>query len=103
MKPTNEPSRRQFLAASSSLVLAGSVAALDEKNTTPDSRLALQGGTKAVAEPMPKLVRWGEPERERLRAAERQHASERNNEARQRAPGKSARHGAVSPCSMVDT
>src|SRR5438105_737298 len=70
MKPKNGPSRRQFLATSSSLVLAGSVAALDDKTTTTaaDSRLALQGGPKAVSEPMPKLVRWGEPERERLNA-----------------------------------
>ena len=70
MKANNETSRREFLAASSSLVLAGSLAALDEKNPTPaaDSRLALQGGPKAVSEPMPKLVRWGEPERERLNA-----------------------------------
>jgi dTDP-4-amino-4,6-dideoxygalactose transaminase len=68
MKANNEPSRRQFLATSSSLVLAGSVAALDEKNAATDSRLALHGGPKAVSEPMPKLVRWGEPERERLNA-----------------------------------
>src|SRR5437899_11220023 len=68
MKANNETSRREFLAASSSLVLAGSLAVLDEKNTTPaaDSRLALLGGPKAVSEPMPRLVRWGEPERERL-------------------------------------
>jgi dTDP-4-amino-4,6-dideoxygalactose transaminase len=67
---SNEASRREFLAASSSLVLAGSLAALDEKDkaTASASRLALHGGPKAVSEPMPRLVRWGEPERERLNA-----------------------------------
>ncbi len=70
MKANNETSRREFLAASSSLVLAGSLAALDEKDKTAasDSRLALHGGHKAVSEPVPRLVRWGEPERERLNA-----------------------------------
>src|SRR5260370_33146588 len=70
MKPTNESSRRQFLAASSSLVLAGSLAGQEGKDTTPasDSRLALLGGQKAVPEPVSRLVRWGEPERERLNA-----------------------------------
>jgi dTDP-4-amino-4,6-dideoxygalactose transaminase len=67
---SNEASRREFLAASSSLVLAGSLAALDEKDQEPASRsqLAMHGGPKAVSEPMPRLVRWGEPERERLNA-----------------------------------
>jgi dTDP-4-amino-4,6-dideoxygalactose transaminase len=70
MKPENEKSRRQFLAASSSLILAGSLAGQDAKNATPasDSRLALHGGPKAVRDPLPRLVRWGEPERERLNA-----------------------------------
>jgi len=70
MKSKQETSRREFLAASSSLVLASSLAALDEKDQTPASRsqLAVHGGPKAVSEPMPRLVRWGEPERERLNA-----------------------------------
>jgi dTDP-4-amino-4,6-dideoxygalactose transaminase len=70
MKPKNVTSRREFLAASSGLIVAGSVFALDEKNSTSasGSSLALHGGPKVVTEPMPRLVRWGEPERERLNA-----------------------------------
>src|SRR5262249_45383036 len=35
---------------------------------TSPARLALLGGEKAVREPLPRLVRWGDPERERLDA-----------------------------------
>jgi dTDP-4-amino-4,6-dideoxygalactose transaminase len=62
-------SRRDFLAASSGALGAGSVrgaAAEDPAGRSP--RLALHGGEKAVREPLPRLVRWGEPERERLNA-----------------------------------
>ena len=60
-------SRRRFLAASSSVLVAGGLQAQDAKDApTPEDRLALHGGKKAVQERLPRLVRWGEPERERL-------------------------------------
>ncbi len=64
-------SRRRFLAASSGALVAGSVYgqdAKDGKDAAAGTRLALHGGPKAVTTPPPKLVRWGEPERERLNA-----------------------------------
>jgi dTDP-4-amino-4,6-dideoxygalactose transaminase len=70
MKSTKHASRRQFLAASSGLVLAGSLSGQDPKNAVANdhSRLALEGGPKTVRESMPRFIRWGEPERERLNA-----------------------------------
>jgi perosamine synthetase len=70
VKARKHTSRRQFLAASSNLVLAGSIVGQDAKHTTGNdsSRLALLGGQKTVPEPVPHLIRWGEPERERLNA-----------------------------------
>src|SRR5262245_12995281 len=60
-------SRRRFLAASSTGLLAGGLQGQDTRaSQAADSRLALEGGTKAVREGLPRLVRWGEPERERL-------------------------------------
>jgi dTDP-4-amino-4,6-dideoxygalactose transaminase len=67
MKPKTHFSRRDFLAASSGAVVAGSVLA-QESAAAPTTQLALHGGQKAVADPLPRLVRWGEPERERLNA-----------------------------------
>jgi dTDP-4-amino-4,6-dideoxygalactose transaminase len=59
---SSAPTRREFLAASTAAVAAGSatlsVAGEPEK-------LAIDGGQKAVG-PAPKHVRWGEPEREQL-------------------------------------
>jgi dTDP-4-amino-4,6-dideoxygalactose transaminase len=70
MKSRKQTSRRQFLAASSSLVLAGSLPSQDGKDTAAkdSSRLALHGGQKMVPDPLPRFIRWGEPERERLNA-----------------------------------
>lgn len=63
-------SRREFLAASSAALLTG---ALTPANATAAesgaaTKLAINGGEKAVKQ-SPKLpIRWGEPERERLNA-----------------------------------
>src|SRR5881409_2776272 len=64
MKTGNRLSRRRFLAASSGAFAAGTMRGA----IGADSRLALDGGPKAVRESMPRLVRWGEPERQRLNA-----------------------------------
>jgi dTDP-4-amino-4,6-dideoxygalactose transaminase len=69
MKRRSSPSRRRFLAASSSFLIAGQLAGREAKQTpAADTRLALEGGPKAVPGPLPRLVRWGEPERARLNA-----------------------------------
>ena len=60
--------RRDFLAASSGALVATSLASETASAAAPTSQLALHGGQKAVADPLPRLVRWGEPERERLNA-----------------------------------
>jgi perosamine synthetase len=68
---TSDPiSRREFLAASSAAVLASALTPGSSlgAEAAPASKLALNGGEKAVR-PSPKLpLRWGEPERERLNA-----------------------------------
>src|SRR5687767_5703872 len=64
-------SRRKFLAASSSTVLAatlpGAVAA-ESCTASTASKLALNGGAKAVKQTAKLPIRWGDPERERLNA-----------------------------------
>jgi perosamine synthetase len=71
VKPPDELSRRDFLAASGAVLAAsgaaGAVAA--EPSTPTDSKLAINGGPKAVQEKLVPVKRWGEPERERLNAA----------------------------------
>jgi perosamine synthetase len=66
MRPRSDLSRRNFIAGSSAALVARPVRAVDAR--TPGARLAIDGGPKGVREPMPRLVRWGEPERERLNA-----------------------------------
>src|SRR4051812_43630055 len=66
MRPVPELSRREFLAASGALASAG--AALPVIAAADTNALAIGGGPKAVAGPLPPLVRWGEPEREQLSA-----------------------------------
>jgi dTDP-4-amino-4,6-dideoxygalactose transaminase len=67
MKPDRHPTRRRFLAASSGALVAGSLPGQDDKPAAAaDTRLALNGGPKAVTEAAPRLVRWGQPERDRL-------------------------------------
>jgi perosamine synthetase len=69
-KQSDEISRRQFLAASSGMLLTGA-ATLHGEQSKPAAqlpKLALQGGEKVVKQ-SPKLpIRWGDPERERLNA-----------------------------------
>ncbi|MBI3463571.1 MAG: DegT/DnrJ/EryC1/StrS family aminotransferase [Planctomycetes bacterium] len=60
-------SRRDFLAASSGAMVAASLLT-EDATAAPTSSLAIHGGQKAVPTPLPRLVRWGEPERERLNA-----------------------------------
>jgi len=66
----SHPSRRDFLAASSAALATGNRLSADEPKdaATRPAQLALHGGPKTVREPLPKRVRWGEPERERLSA-----------------------------------
>jgi dTDP-4-amino-4,6-dideoxygalactose transaminase len=68
MQSPNPASRRQFLATTSGLLFAGGLSARDGKDPAAAARLALEGGPKAVREPVPRLVRWGAAERERLTA-----------------------------------
>lgn len=66
MDPDDSVSRREFLALSSAALGAGALAGADAPPAPP--RLALHGGQKAVGERMPKLVRWGAPEKAQLDA-----------------------------------
>ena len=61
-------SRREFLAASSTAVLASGLVnpAIAESSSAP--KLALHGGEKTVKQSAKLPIRWGEPERERLNA-----------------------------------
>jgi dTDP-4-amino-4,6-dideoxygalactose transaminase len=67
MKRKYPLSRRHLLAASSSVLLTGGLQGQGTtEGQTVDSRLALEGGKKVIRQRLPRLVRWGEPERERL-------------------------------------
>jgi dTDP-4-amino-4,6-dideoxygalactose transaminase len=67
MKPHRRVSRRHFLAASSSLLIASQLPGAEEKSETKSaSKLAVQGGEKAVKVRVPKVARWGDLERDRL-------------------------------------
>ncbi len=69
-KPLSSLSRRDFLAASSAALLAGTLEGAQEKATEAPAaaKLALHGGEKAVKQSVKLPIRWGEPERERLNA-----------------------------------
>ena len=61
--------RRKFVAATSALLAAHQIRGATAYTANSDSaKLALKGGPKAVTLPQGKLVRWGEPERQRLSA-----------------------------------
>lgn len=60
-------SRREFVAASSGLLIAGSAHGRQPQETD-SSKLALHGGKKSVTSVPPRLKRWGDLERERLEA-----------------------------------
>jgi perosamine synthetase len=69
MSPDDPLSRREFLASSSVALGAGAICGAQAPAAPgPPARLALHGGQKAVGERMPKLARWGVPEKERLDA-----------------------------------
>lgn len=75
MQRLSEVSRREFLATTGTAVAASGLlpksgrAAAVEIAPASASKLAIDGGPKAVQEPLPPLVRWGEPERAQLNAA----------------------------------
>ncbi len=66
MNSPEQFSRRNFLVTSSSALAAAGAFETAARGAQPPSTLALHGGPKSVNSPVPKLVRWGEPERERL-------------------------------------
>jgi perosamine synthetase len=75
MSGTHSISRRQFVAGASSLVLAGAAAGAGEKTVSGQgSRLAINGGEKAVKKSPVSGPRWGEPERKQLEAMLRQNS-----------------------------
>lgn len=70
MEPFSQLSRRKFLATTGAVVAAGGLAGQTTRAASAaKSPLAIDGGPKAVQEKLAPLVRWGEPERERLNAA----------------------------------
>jgi perosamine synthetase len=78
MSGTSSLSRRQFVAGTSSLLLAGALenAAMGGGDAAPAAaaKLAVQGGEPAVKS-FPSLpIRWGEPERKQLDAMLKQHS-----------------------------
>ncbi len=69
MRPARRSTRRAFLAATSGALGAGSVRGQEaDRPEAPAARLAIEGGEKAVSERLPRVARWGEPERDRLNA-----------------------------------
>ena len=67
MSQKNAMSRRQFVAGASSLVLAGAAANSEAKTPTGEaSKLAVDGGEKAVKVSAPSKPRWGETEQNQL-------------------------------------
>jgi perosamine synthetase len=65
--------RRQFVAGSSGLLVAGAVHASQAEAAQPEaSKLAIHGGDKAVQQSVSYAPRWGDPEREQLEAMLRQ-------------------------------
>src|SRR5438034_7986989 len=63
-------SRREFIAASAGLAVAGEFALTHAQETSapPSGKLAIHGGEKTVKQSATLPIRWGEPERERLNA-----------------------------------
>ncbi|EEF58682.1 DegT/DnrJ/EryC1/StrS family aminotransferase [Pedosphaera parvula] len=60
-------SRRQFIAVTSATLLASQLPAEGVDLKSDDAtKLAIEGGSKSLKNPSQKLIRWGEPERERL-------------------------------------
>ena len=65
MKSNQPVSRRKFIASTSVLLAASQLGVAESAGLGPD-KLASEGGVKAVPGPMPKPVRWGEPELQQL-------------------------------------
>lgn len=77
--PDREPvTRRHFVAATSSSLIAGGLLASQSQTChaadgqQPVERLAIEGGPAAVTEARPQVARFGEPERQQLEAMLRQ-------------------------------
>ena len=73
--PTSQPaqtfpsiSRREFLATSSGVLLASTLASAADDHADALPKLALHGGEKTVKGSAKLPIRWGDPERERLNA-----------------------------------
>jgi dTDP-4-amino-4,6-dideoxygalactose transaminase len=66
MSAKDSLSRREFVAGTSGLLLAGAMQA--GAAAEPAGRLAIEGGAKAVKTPAGSGRRWGEPERKQLEA-----------------------------------
>src|SRR5437868_7216517 len=70
MKPISGISRREFIAGTSALLMAGELSGQDTNTakTVGDAaeKLALEGGEKAVKKAATKPIRWGDPEREQF-------------------------------------
>jgi len=73
MKKHIHVTRREFIAATSLALAAAKLPDAMADTPSPDStKLALDGGAKAVPGAMPKLKRWGEPEQAQLGEAVKQ-------------------------------
>ncbi|NQU22334.1 MAG: DegT/DnrJ/EryC1/StrS family aminotransferase, partial [Candidatus Nealsonbacteria bacterium] len=75
MSGKNAMSRRQFVVGASSLSLAGATTGAAEKTASnKGSKLAIDGGEKAVKRLPVSQPRWGEPERKQLEAMLKQNS-----------------------------
>jgi hypothetical protein len=69
MSEKNSMSRRTFVSGTSSLVLAGAMGEAGAKGASNQaSKLAIDGGEKAVKVSCPAVPRWGEREFKQLSA-----------------------------------
>lgn len=66
MEPNNHFTRRQFIATTSSALVASQLPGAEADKPAAAARLALEGGEKAVPQSLPKARRWGEPELQQL-------------------------------------
>src|SRR5690606_28961923 len=62
----SELTRRKFLAAGSTALLASQMGASASAQASSPAKLAIEGGAKAVTSKAGPWVRWGAPEREQL-------------------------------------
>jgi len=66
MSDTNSMSRRRFVAGASSVVLAGTAVGAEKTASDQASKLAIDGGEKAVKAKCASQPRWGEVEQKQL-------------------------------------